>query len=31
MFFGGVGAALLGPDGLHAVGDPRRESATGVC
>jgi hypothetical protein len=26
-----VGAALLGPDGLHAVGDPRRESATGVC
>ena len=31
MYFGGVGAAQLGPDGrLQAAGDPRREAATGV-
>lgn len=31
MYFGGVGAAQLGPDGrLEAAGDPRREAATGV-
>ncbi len=32
MYFGGVGAALLGRDGdLQAAADPRRASATGVC
>lgn len=31
MYFGGVGAALLGRDGsLQAAGDPRRAAATGV-
>jgi gamma-glutamyltranspeptidase/glutathione hydrolase len=30
MYFGGVGAALLGPDGLVAAGDARREAAVGV-
>ena len=32
MYFGGVGAALLGRDGgLQAAADPRRAAATGVC
>lgn len=32
MYFGGVGAALLGRDGdLQAAADPRRASSTGVC
>ncbi len=30
MYFGGVGAAVLGPDGLVAAGDERREAAIGV-
>jgi gamma-glutamyltranspeptidase/glutathione hydrolase len=30
MYFGGVGAALLGADGLVAAGDARREAAVGV-
>jgi len=30
MYFGGVGAAVLGPDGLVAAGDARREAAIGV-
>ncbi|MBC9823032.1 gamma-glutamyltransferase [Terrabacter sp. MAHUQ-38] len=30
MYFGGVGAAQLGPDGLVAAGDARREAAVGV-
>lgn len=31
MYFGGVGAALLGPDGtLHAAADPRRKSSAAV-
>ena len=30
MYFGGVGAASLGPDGLVAAGDARREAAVGV-
>jgi gamma-glutamyltranspeptidase/glutathione hydrolase len=30
MYFGGVGAAVLGPDGLVAAGDARREAAVGV-
>jgi gamma-glutamyltranspeptidase/glutathione hydrolase len=30
MYFGGVGAAVLGPDGLAAAGDARREAAVGV-
>ena len=30
MYFGGVGAALLGSEGLHAAGDARREAAVGV-
>ena len=30
MYFGGVGAAYLGPDGLQAAGDGRREAAVGV-
>ncbi|WP_374968699.1 gamma-glutamyltransferase [Terrabacter sp. BE26] len=30
MYFGGVGAAVLGPDGLVAAGDGRREAAVGV-
>jgi gamma-glutamyltranspeptidase/glutathione hydrolase len=31
MYFGGVGAAILAPDGdLQAAGDARREAATGV-
>ncbi len=32
MYFGGVGAAVLGRDGgLQAAADPRRASATGIC
>ncbi len=32
MYFGGVGAAVLGRDGgMQAAADPRRASATGVC
>jgi len=30
MYFGGVGAAVLGPDGLVAAGDARRDGAVGV-
>ncbi len=30
MYFGGVGAAVLGPDGLVAAGDARRDAAVGV-
>ena len=30
MYFGGVGAAELGPEGLIAAGDARREAAVGV-
>ena len=30
MYFGGVGAAVLGADGLVAAGDARREAAIGV-
>jgi gamma-glutamyltranspeptidase/glutathione hydrolase len=30
MYFGGVGAAELGPQGLIAAGDARREAAVGV-
>jgi hypothetical protein len=31
MYFGGVGAALMTPEGdLLAAGDARREAATGV-
>jgi gamma-glutamyltranspeptidase/glutathione hydrolase len=31
MYFGGVGAAHLSPDGeLSAAADPRREAATGI-
>lgn len=30
MYFGGVGAAVLGPDGLVAAGDSRRDAAVGV-
>lgn len=30
MYFGGVGAAQLGPQGLLAAGDARREAAVGV-
>ena len=31
MYFGGVGAALLHPDGsLEAAGDPRREASVGT-
>jgi gamma-glutamyltranspeptidase/glutathione hydrolase len=31
MYFGGVGAAIAGPDGsLDAVADPRRNGATRI-
>ncbi len=30
MYFGGVGAAQLGPEGLLAAGDARREAAVGI-